>query len=96
MYLNVISDFAEATHNFNFIASFHFASYMDRYNRIKVLLAEKQRTSKWLADEVGRSKATVSRWCSNQVQPPLEVLYQIANLLEVDVRELLVPNEYKK
>ena len=69
---------------------------MDRYNRIKVILAEKQRTSKWLADEIGRSKATVSRWCSNQVQPPLEVLYQIANLLEVDVRELLVPNKFGK
>lgn len=65
---------------------------MQRYNRIKAVLADKQRSSKWLAEEVGRSRATVSRWCSNQVQPPLEVLYQIAELLEVDVRELLVPN----
>ncbi len=61
-----------------------------RYNRIKAVLADKQLTSKWLADQVGRNKATVSRWCSNQVQPPLETLYQIADLLEVDVCELLV------
>lgn len=67
---------------------------MHRYNRIKAVLADKQKTSKWLADEIGRSKATISRWCSNQVQPPLDVLYQIADLLEVDVRELLVPNSY--
>lgn len=66
---------------------------MRRYNRIKAVLADKQKSSKWLADEVGRSKATVSRWCSNQVQPPLEVLYQIADILEVSVYELLVPNE---
>lgn len=61
-----------------------------RYNRIKAVLADKQLTSKWLADQVGRNKATVSRWCSNQVQPPLETPYQIADLLEVDVCELLV------
>jgi len=66
---------------------------MHRYNRIKAVLADKEKTSKWLAEEVGRSKATVSRWCSNQVQPPLEVLYQIADILEVPVCDLLVPNE---
>lgn len=67
---------------------------MRRYNRIKAVLADQQKTSKWLADQVGRSKATVSRWCSNQVQPPLEILYEVASALQVDVRELLVPNEY--
>ena len=66
---------------------------MRRYNRIKAVLADKQKTSKWRADQVGRSKATVSRWCSNQVQPPLEMLYEVAEVLEVDVRELLVPNK---
>ena len=65
---------------------------MRRYNRIKAVLADKQKTSKWLAEQVGRSRATVSRWCSNQMQPPLEVLYEVADALEVDVRELLVPN----
>ena len=66
---------------------------MRRYNRIKAVLADKQKSSKWLAEEVGRSRATVSRWCSNHVQPPLEVLYEVADALEVDVRELLVPNK---
>ena len=66
---------------------------MRRYNRIKAVLADKQRSSKWLADETDRSKATVSRWCSNQIQPPLETLFQIAELLEVDVCELLVREE---
>jgi len=64
-----------------------------RYNRIKAALAEQNKTSKWLAEQVGRSKATVSRWCSNQVQPPIDVLYQIADTLEIDVCDLLVPNE---
>ena len=64
-----------------------------RYNRIKAVLAEQNKTSKWLAEQVGRSKATVSRWCSNQVQPPIDVLYQIADTLEIDVCDLLVPNE---
>lgn len=63
---------------------------MKKYNRIKAALAEKDKTSKWLAKQVGRSKATVSRWCSNQVQPPLETLYLIAEVLEMDVRDLLV------
>ena len=63
---------------------------MRRYNRIKAVLAEKERTSKWLADAVQRNKTTVSRWCSNQIQPPLETLYQIAEALEVDVCTLLV------
>ena len=64
-----------------------------RYNRIKVVLAEKEKTNNWLAEQVGRSKGTVSKWCSNQVQPPLDVLYLIADTLEMDVRDLLVPNE---
>jgi transcriptional regulator with XRE-family HTH domain len=65
---------------------------MPKYNRIKAVLADKDKTAKWLAQEIGRDRSTISRWCTNDVQPPLEVLYQIAELLEVDVRELLVPN----
>ena len=71
---------------------FHYP-HMRRYNRIKAVLAEKERTSKWLADAVQRNKTTVSRWCSNQIQPPLETLYQIAEALEVDVCTLLVRKE---
>ena len=66
---------------------------MPKYNRIKAVLADKDKTAKWLAQEIGRDRSTISRWCTNDVQPPLEVLYQIATLLEMDVRELLVPNK---
>ena len=65
---------------------------MSRFNRIKAVLADKEKSAKWLAEQVGRDRSTVSRWCTNDMQPPLEVLYQIADILEVDVRELLVPN----
>lgn len=60
-------------------------------NRIKVMLAEKNRTSKWLANEMGRDPATISKWCTNTAQPSLSQLMQIARLLEVDVRELIRP-----
>ncbi|MCB9081888.1 MAG: helix-turn-helix transcriptional regulator [Lewinellaceae bacterium] len=69
---------------------------MRKYNRIKVVLAEQDRTSSWLAQQVGRDKSTVSRWCSNSVQPTVEVLFKIAEALEVDVRELLVSTGRKR
>jgi transcriptional regulator with XRE-family HTH domain len=58
-------------------------------NRLKVVLAEKKRTNKWLAEELGKDQATVSKWCTNAAQPSLEMLLKIAEVLEVDVRELL-------
>lgn len=58
-------------------------------NRIKVVLAECNKTNKWLADVLGKSETTVSRWCTNECQPSLETLLQIAQLLNVDIRELL-------
>ncbi|WP_293739744.1 helix-turn-helix transcriptional regulator [uncultured Parabacteroides sp.] len=58
-------------------------------NRIKVVLVEKKRTNKWLAAQLGKDPATVSKWCTNTSQPGLETLLQIANALEVDVKELL-------
>lgn len=58
-------------------------------NRIKVVLAEKQRTNRWLAEQMGKSENTVSRWCSNKSQPSIIQLQEIANLLDVDVRVLL-------
>ena len=61
-------------------------------NRLKVVLAEKQRTNKWLAERVSKDPATVSKWCTNRAQPGLETLYQIALCLEVDVKDLLVSN----
>jgi DNA-binding Xre family transcriptional regulator len=58
-------------------------------NRLKVVLAEKKRTNKWLAEQLGKDPATVSKWCTNSAQPNLENLMEIAKCLEVDVRELL-------
>ncbi|WAC12159.1 helix-turn-helix transcriptional regulator [Dyadobacter pollutisoli] len=65
------------------------------YNRIKAVLAEKGRTNIWLAEELEKNKTTVSKWCTNDVQPPIETLFKIADVLEVDVRELLVSNVKK-
>jgi len=53
------------------------------------MLVEKQRTSKWLAEQLGKSENTVSKWCSNKVQPSLENLYEIAKLLDIEVRSLI-------
>lgn len=58
-------------------------------NRIKVVLVEKKRTGKWLAEQLGKDPATVSKWCTNAAQPSLETLLQIAKCLEVEVKELI-------
>lgn len=61
-------------------------------NRIKVVLVEQGRTNKWLAEKLKKNTATVSRWCTNDMQPSLETLVQISDVLQVNVRELLVSN----
>ena len=58
-------------------------------NRIKVTLVEKQKTSRWLAEQMGKSENTISRWCSNKSQPSIAQLQEIAKWLDVDVRVLL-------
>ena len=58
-------------------------------NRIKVVLVEKKKTNKWLAEQLGKDPATVSKWCTNSAQPNLENLMEIAKCLEVDVNDLL-------
>ena len=58
-------------------------------NRLKVVLAEKKRTNKWLSEQLGVDPATVSKWCTNSAQPNLENLMEIAKVLEVNVEELL-------
>ena len=58
-------------------------------NRIKVVLVEKKRTSKWLSEQLGKDPATISKWCTNSSQPALETLIKIAQLLAVEVNELL-------
>lgn len=65
-------------------------------NRIKVVLVEKKKTSKWLAETIGKDPVTVSKWCTNSSQPSLETLITIANALNVDVRELIVPTDTQK
>lgn len=62
-------------------------------NRIKVILVEKNKTAKWLAGELGKDLATVSKWCTNISQPGLDTLVEVSKALEVDVRELLVSNK---
>ena len=57
-------------------------------NRIKVVLADKKRTNKWLAEQLGKDPATVSKWCTNKAQPALETIIEIAKLLEVEVADL--------
>ena len=64
-------------------------------NRLKVVLAEKKRTNKWLAEQLGKDQATVSKWCTNTSQPTLEMLIKIADALEVDIKELLHPTANK-
>lgn len=59
-------------------------------NRIKVVLVEQNKSSKWLAEKLGMNESTISRWCTNNKQPPLDTFNKIAQLLNVDIRELLL------
>lgn len=72
---------------------FAFKSYkkekMKDLNRLKVVLAEKKRTNKWLAEQLGKNVTTVSKWCTNSSQPDLQTLDKIAELLECDTRVLI-------
>jgi transcriptional regulator with XRE-family HTH domain len=65
---------------------------MTKINRLKVVLAEKEKSGKWLAVQLGKSTCTISKWCSNTTQPDLLTLNKIANLLQVDVKTLLNSN----
>lgn len=65
---------------------------MANLNRLKVVLVEQHKTGKWLAEELGKSTCTVSKWCSNISQPDLKTLNDIANVLKVNVKDLLVSN----
>ena len=67
---------------------------MEDVNRIKLVLVETKRTSKWLSEQMGVNPSTVSKWCTNTSQPDITSLLRIADLLEVDIKELIV-REYK-
>lgn len=69
---------------------------MIKINRLKVVLVEKEKSGKWLADQLGKSTCTVSKWCSNTTQPDLQTLDKIAKLLDVNVKELLNDTEKDK
>lgn len=64
-----------------------------KINRLKVVLVEQQRTGKWLAEILGKNEATVSSWCTNESQLSLETLVEIAKVLNVDIKELLIPTK---
>jgi DNA-binding Xre family transcriptional regulator len=69
--------------------TFHYPSMDKDINRIKVVLAEKKRTNKWLAEQLGCAPTTVSKWCTNACQPPMETYLKISKLLEVELGELV-------
>ncbi len=62
---------------------------MEDINRLKLVLVEKKKTGKWLAEQLGKNPSTVSKWCTNVSQPDLATLVKVANLLEVEVQELI-------
>ena len=63
---------------------------MEDINKLKIVLVEKKKTGKWLAEQLGKNPSTVSKWCSNVSQPDLATLVKVANLLEVDVQDLII------
>lgn len=65
-------------------------------NRLKIVLVEQSRTNKWLAEKLGKNITTVSRWCTNETQPGIETMIEIADILNVDVRELLVSTKQER
>ncbi len=65
---------------------------MEDLNRLKVVLVEKKRTSRWLAAELGKNPSTVSKWCTNVSQPDLQTLNRIAELLDIDIKTLIISN----
>ena len=67
---------------------------MEDINRLKSVLVEKKRTNKWLSEQLGVSPSTVSKWCTNSSQPDLGSLLRIADVLNVDIKELIV-REYQ-
>ena len=69
-----------------------FRSIMANFNRIKIVLVEQNKTGKWLAEQLGKSVCTVSKWCSNSAQPDLKTLNEIASILKINVRQLIVEN----
>ena len=64
-------------------------------NQLKVVLVEHGKSAKWLAEQLGKDPATVSKWCTNTSQPSIDTFWEIARLLNVDIKELLLPQIQK-
>ena len=62
---------------------------MNDLNQLKIVLAKKMRTNKWLAEQLGVNQTTVSKWCTNTTQPDLQTLKRITELLEVNIQDLI-------
>lgn len=69
---------------------------MSNLNRLKVVLVEQGKTGKWLAEQLGKSNCTVSKWCSNSIQPDLQTIDKIATILKIDRRSLIEPSDNGK
>lgn len=69
---------------------------MKEINRLKVVLVEQKRTGKWLAETIGKNEATISHWCTNETQPSLDTLLEIAQVLNVDIKDLLISSKENK
>ena len=65
-------------------------------NRLKIVLAEQKKTNKWLAEQLGKDPATVSKWCTNSSQPGLETLRKIAEVFNIDIRDLIISTKNDK
>lgn len=66
---------------------------MNQLNRIKEVLKEQDRSGKWLSEKQGKDVATVSRWCTNTIQPSIETIDKIAQLLDINRQELLIKSK---
>ena len=69
---------------------------MEDINRLKLVLVEKKKTGKWLAEQLGRDPSTISKWCTNSSQPDLGNLMQIAKILDVELTDLVRFEEFKE
>lgn len=76
--------------NFTFSVNYLIMNNTKNINRLKAVLADANQTNKWLAEQLGKDPVTVSKWCTNTTQPDLQTLSKIAELLNVDIRELLI------
>ena len=87
--LCILTRFLNLFINFAHIIIYNELNMERKINRIKVMLAEKGKTNKWLSEQVGKDPATVSKWCTNMAQPTLETMMQVAKVLEVDLNDLV-------